>query len=270
MQLNRDIPFTASWRHTLLIGLGLSLLIIFIQVFLQPFDTFLSDTAFKSLKLSGYGLTVFVPIILLHFPEVAVYNRQGQKWYVINEIITVAVGFSCVALLGYVYHGMVFNAMNVGFSHAMNWMVFYALPFAPLFIPLWAYLRYRFSQITIDHEELSDETVTIQGQNANETLTFEWSDFVLATVDSNYLDIYVLNEEGDVEKHVIRGTLSGLVDQLPKARQIHRSYLVNTAYIKELSGNSRKGAAILKHYPDEVPVSPKHFSALRSYLQSRP
>lgn len=110
----------------------------------------------------------------------------------------------------------------------------------------------------------------VEGQNTGEQLCFKWSDFIFATVDSNYLDIYMLNDEGEVEKHVIRGTLSDLVKQLPKALQVHRSSLINSAHLKELYGNNRKGTAILDHYQYEVPVSPKHFTALKEYLQSHP
>jgi hypothetical protein len=270
MQLNRDISFTASWKKTVLIGAVMSFPMIFIQVFLQPFDTFISDTAFKGLKLSGYGFVVLLTVVMLHYPEQYVYQKRGQKWTVFNEMVTLILGFFLMGILGFSYNNLVFNDLNMSISSAPGWFASYALPFAPLFIPLWAYLRYRFSQVTIGHEELSDETLTVEGQNSGERVRFKWSDFVLATVDSNYLDIYVLNDESTIEKHVLRGTLSGLVDQLPKAQQVHRSYLVNTSHIKDLSGNSRKGAVILNHYPDEVPVSPKHFTALKEYLQSRP
>lgn len=270
MQLNRTISFTDSWKHTLFIGIGLSLLLIFIQVFLQPFDTFLANSSFKNLKLSGYGLAAFLAILLIHIPERFVYKKQKQKWFVVNEFAVLITGFILMAIFGYLYHGIVFNEMSLSLSNTMEWLIYYAAPFAPLFVPLWAYLRYRFSQVSIDQEKDSDETLLIEGQNTDETLTLKWSDFIVATVDSNYLDIFVLNEEGNIEKHVLRGTLSGLVDQLPKARQVHRSFLINTAHIKELSGNSRKGSAIMQHYPNKVPVSPKYFIALREYLQSRP
>lgn len=270
MQMNRDIPFTSSWNYTILIGVGLGLIMVFIQVFLQPFDTFLNDSDYKSLKLSGYGITVFMSVLFIHLPEDYLYKKQGQKWYLINEIVVLITGFMFMALFSFLYHSMVFDGMNFNLSNAIDWMIYYALPFTPLFIPLWAYMRYRFSQISIKHEQLSDELLEINGQNAGEKLTITWSDFIFATVDSNYLDIYVLNEQGNTEKHIIRGTLSDLVNQLPKARQVHRSYLINTAHIKELTGNTRKGAAILNHHPEKIPVSPKHFTALRDYLQSRP
>ncbi|HKK89468.1 MAG TPA: hypothetical protein VJ917_11520 [Saprospiraceae bacterium] len=167
---------------------------IFIQVFLQPFDTFLNDTAFKSFKLSGYGITVFLSVTLIHIPELYIYRKQGQKWTLLNEVVVMTLGFACMGPLGYLYHSVIFGEMSISFSSSIGWTIYYALPFAPLYIPFWAYLRYRFSQVTVGHEELSNETLIIEGQSSGEKVQFKWSDFILATIDSNYLDIFVLND----------------------------------------------------------------------------
>ena len=269
LQLNKEIPFTSSWKHTMIIALAMSLLLVFIMVFLQPFDTSV-DAPLIILGLSGYGLCVFSAIVITHYLELFRFYKRDKKWFLSDELFALTFGMILISVLAYLYHSLVFSDSIIGLRNMVNWGLYYGLPFAPLFIPLWAYLRFSFSKIILDEANSKAEEIKIEGQNSDEQLTVKWSDFVLATVDSNYLDIFVLNDEGKIEKHVLRGTLSSLVDQLPQARQVHRSYLVNTSHIKDLSGNSRKGTAILNHYPDEVPVSPKHFTALKEYLQSRP
>ncbi|MFN1834274.1 LytTR family DNA-binding domain-containing protein [Balneola sp. MJW-20] len=269
IQLNKEIPFTSSWKHSLIIALAMSLLLVFIQVFLQPFDTS-ADAPLKVLGLSGYGFCVFTAIMIAHYLELVRFKQRDKKWFLLDEIVALTFGMIMISVMAYLYHSLVFNDAIIDLRSMANWGLYYALPFAPLFVPLWAYLRFSFSKITFDETISAGEEIKITGQNSDEQLNIKWPDFVLATIDSNYLDIYVRGSDGNTEHHVIRGTLSGLVDQLPKARQIHRSYLVNTAYIKKLSGNSRKGAAILDHYPEEVPVSPKYFTALKKHLQSRP
>ena len=268
-QLNKEIPFTSSWKNTLIIALAMSLLLVFIMVFLQPFDTSV-DAPLILLGLSGYGLCVFFAIVITHYLELLRFYKRDKKWFLSDELIALMFGMILISVLAYLYHSLVFSDSIIGLRNMINWGLYYGLPFAPLFIPLWAYLRFSFSKIILDETNSSEEEIEIEGQNSDEQLRVKWSDFVLASVDSNYLDIFVLNEDGEIEKHVLRGTLSSLVDQLPKARQIHRSYLVNTSQIKELSGNSRKGAAVLDNYPEEVPVSPKYFKALKKHLQSRP
>jgi hypothetical protein len=270
MQLNRDIPFTASWKYTLVIALLMSMLLVFIQVFLQPFDTFASEIDLKALKLSGYGLCVFLTVAGFHFLELILYRKRGKKWFLADEFIFLLSGFLAISVLAFLYHSLVFNTAGIDLSYTLKWAAWYALPFAPLLLPFWAYLRYRFSRITIPDQRYSDEQVLIQGRNADERLRIKWSEFILAKSDSNYLDIYIRRKGDSIEKHVFRLTLSTLVDQLPRARQVHRSYLVNTDHISGLSGNTRKGSATVDHYPENVPVSPKHFTALQKHLQSRP
>jgi len=61
-----------------------------------------------------------------------------------------------------------------------------------------------------------------------------------------------------------------LISQISRASQIHRSFLINTDYIINLQGNTRKGSVMLDYLSEPIPVSPKHFTALKTYLQNRP
>ena len=170
MQLNRDIPFTASWKYTLVIALLMSMLLVFIQVFLQPFDTFASEIDLKALKLSGYGLCVFLTVAGFHFLELILYRKRGKKWFLADEFIFLLSGFLAISVLAFLYHSLVFNTAGIDLSYTLKWAAWYALPFAPLLLPFWAYLRYRFSRITIPDQRYSDEQVLIQGRNADERL----------------------------------------------------------------------------------------------------
>lgn len=118
--------------------------------------------------------------------------------------------------------------------------------------------------------ETDQRLITVTGNNQGEKVTFWENDFIMARSQSNYVDLCILREGGGLEKHMLRTTLSEVVEQIPAAQQIHRSYLVNVAYIIDLQGNSRKGSILLEHVNTPVPVSPKHFSGLKEYLQFRP
>ena len=75
---------------------------------------------------------------------------------------------------------------------------------------------------------------------------------------------------GRLKKEMIRFTISGLIDLIPSAQQIHRSYLVNPLHIQDITGNTRKGSILINHYDQEIPISPKHFLAVKNLLQNRP
>ncbi len=100
-------------------------------------------------------------------------------------------------------------------------------------------------------------------------LQFFAEDFIYAVAQGNYVDIYVKGEN-KAQKHTLRATITSLIGTIPGAQQVHRSYLVHLEQIKDLKGNTRQGSAILRDHQEDIPVSPKHFTALKEYLQTRP
>ncbi|THD69277.1 LytTR family transcriptional regulator [Robertkochia marina] len=270
MQLNRSIAFTASWKYTLLITLILGALISFIMIFLQPFDTYQHNAPNKNLLLSGYSLCIAIPILLLHIPELVWFKNQNSRWYLFNELILIFLGTAFMTILAFVYNTKMVNEYTISWGYLWDWLLTFGLPFVPFVIPIWAYLRFRFSDVTISLVTANTSSITITGENVNEQLQFAQEQFIFAKAQSNYVDVYLLNEKQQAEKHVLRSTLSGLVNQLSFAEQVHRSYLVNPEHILSLEGNTRKGAALLNHIEEPVPVSPKHFKGLKTYLQNRP
>jgi hypothetical protein len=271
MQLNRNISYTYSWRYTALISVILSAFIIAILILLQPFDTYQYNDYYKTVKLFGYCLVIATPILLFHTLENYWFLKDNKRWRLSKEIITISTVFITISVFAYMYNSYVINNTPISWQGAINWSLSFGLPFAPLFIPIWIYLRFRFSKVTITPESNDTETlITIKGNNNDEQVQFVWPEFVMAKSQSNYIDIFLFTKQGTIQKHVLRSTLSGLVDQLPMATQVHRSFLVNTDYITTLHGNTRKGSAVLSSISTEIPVSPKHFTALKNHLQSRP
>ncbi|NMM47608.1 LytTR family DNA-binding domain-containing protein [Marinigracilibium pacificum] len=270
-QLNRSIAFTSSWISTILIGIILSLIIVFILVFLQPFDTYSQTVSFKVLKLTGYSLCIIAPVILIHIPELFIFKKRNQKWFLIDEIITIIFGFILMSSLSFAYNTIVINNDDFNLNYLYGWVKMYGLPFAPIVLPFWIFLRSKFSKITISATPSNNsEVIRISGSNNNEEISFKQEDFILAQSQSNYVEISILDDNKEIQKHVIRTTLSSLIDQIPGAQQVHRSYLLNTSYIESISGNSRKGWVTANHIKGDIPVSPKHFKALKNHLQIRP
>ncbi len=87
--LNKRISYTRSWRQTIIIGLTMAALLVFVLVFLEPFDTYYFEAPNKNLLLAGYGPFIFFPVLLVHIFTGWVYRTQAQKWFVWNEVIFV-------------------------------------------------------------------------------------------------------------------------------------------------------------------------------------
>ncbi len=264
LSLNRPIPYTQGWKQTIaigsIVGAGLSMLLIF----LEPFDTSEVQLSYKVLKLAGYGLCFLIPILVMHPIENALFKKQQYRWYILNELGYIIICLLLIYTTCYFYNTYIVN--NGGVASLKGWqyfMIYYGLPFMPFLGPLWLYFRNRFGKITLPESTMQkDITTTITGENKKESLTISVSDFVYAQAQQNYVAIHYLENE-TLQKKMIRSTLSNVQKQMPDAWQVHRSYLVNLAFAKTISGNSRKRELFLTETPEAIPVSQKYYEALQ-------
>jgi hypothetical protein len=270
MIFRRQIAFTNGWLNTFKIALVTSMLMVFILVFLQPFDTYQSSMDFKILKLSGYGLTVFVPILGLHYLELRWYHRQQDKWSFGNEILFVSLLTILMAILAYCYHAITFSDGTLSLNFFQSFFLRFIIPFLPVFLTVLIFLRYTLGTVTIYDEQETDVPITITGENMEDILKLTLNRLIYAEAEENYVIIYFLDTDGKPHSSMMRMTFNALEDQLTQLHKVHRSYLVNPAFVKSVSGNSRKRIATLQGVEKPIPVSNKYYNALKKHLQFRP
>jgi len=264
---NKTIAYVKSWKHTLWIALLLGLLVAFVLIMFEPFDTDDAEFAYKELKLLGYALCIIVPILSVHFFENKIYEKQRKRWFVLNELVYLIVLFFLILSSSFLYHFFVIGSFGqLNWGELFGFMKNFGLPFLPILIPLWLYLRSNFGTIEIPgYQEKSSTEITITGENKTEKLTFLESDFVFAQAQQNYMELHCLKGK-ELEKTIIRSTLSNLMKQLPNAWQVHRSYLVNLDHFKTLEGNARKRYLTLGYGLAPIPISKKYYEALQKRL----
>ena len=75
--------------------------------------------------------------------------------------------------------------------------------------------------------------------------------------DRNYVDIFHLNADNEPIKTTVRNTLTGLAVDLPENfLRCHRSYVVNTDWVDDVSGNAQGYRLHYAIFPDvPVPIS---------------
>jgi hypothetical protein len=221
----------------------------------------------KTLKLAGYFFPIVFSILGIHVLE-NIWYKQTQKWLFYHEVVVMGLGTIFITGLSFVYLNNIVNSQAIPWSDFLSWFRDFGLPFAPILLLLWIYLRFRFSKVELNILPLKKEkSYTITGNNSKEEYTFFWDDFLVARSQSNYIEVFIAEKGSDEPKKVlIRNTLSKLTSQLPEAVQVHRSYIINIDHLEELKGNVRKGSCTIKGFEDEVPVSPKHFKAIKSRI----
>lgn len=271
ISLNKTIAYTKNWRHTFLIALVLGILVPVLLITLEPFDNS-NDFSFKYLILSGYSLCIIIPIILIHPLENYVYNIQTKRWFIINEVFYITGTLLLIFLLSFLYHFFLISLQSSFTSEAVwGFIKSFGLPFIPIAVPLWLYLRSNYGAIEVpfyDKENSrSKKTVTIVGNNKSETLTICEADFIYAKAQQNYVDVFYKTDNG-MQQETFRNTLSNIMKQLPKAWQVHRSYLVNLDYLESVEGNARKRYIRISTTEETIPISQIYYKALSKRLSN--
>lgn len=271
ISLNKTIAYTKNWKHTFLIALLLGALVPILLMTLEPFDT--SNTfSYKYIILSGYALCIIIPLIIVHPIENYFYKIQTNRWFIINEFLYIIATLFIIFLFSFFYHFYLVSGLPSFTSQLIrDFITSFGLPFIPIVIPLWLYLRSKYGLIVVpvynkDNAEIT-KTVTIVGNNRSETLTIFESDFIFAKAQQNYVDVFFKTENG-IQQQTFRSTLSNVIKQLPKAWQVHRSYLVNLEYLQTVEGNARKRFIRISESEETIPISQKYYKALNKRLSN--
>jgi len=156
---------------------------------------------------------------------------------------------------------------NTNIKTFFEFVYYFELPFLPIFIPIWLFLRSYFGNIKISNTKtLEQKRYSIRGENKSETFSLGMEEFIYAKAQQNYVDIIYKTEKG-ISHKMIRSTLSNLIEQLPDYDQIHRSYLVNLHHLKTVEGNARKRVMKFNVSVDPIPVSQKYYELI---LENKP
>jgi len=267
--LNKTITYTKNWKHTFLIAFLLGTFVAVLLIALEPFD---NDKSFsnKHFILSGYAFCVAIPLILVHPIENYFYKSQANRWFISSESCYIIATLFMIFLCSFFYHFYVISGLSsFTFKSIWGFIKSFGIPFIPIVVPIWIYLRskYGFIEVPIYEQENTQKTVTIVGNNKTETLTIFESDFIFAKAQQNYVDIYY-NSENGIQQQTFRSTLSNMIKQLPKAWQVHRSYLVNLDYLKTVEGNARKRFIRVSVTKETIPISQVYYKALSKRLSN--
>lgn len=103
----------------------------------------------------------------------------------------------------------------------------------------------------------SHQTVTLTGDNQNETLQLDAGQIACLSAADNYVQVFFF-ENGALKSRMLRATLKKMEDALaasPQFFRCHRTYIVNLEKVREVSGNAQGYRLHLEGLEATVPVS---------------
>ena len=261
--LAKRIPYLFTAKNVLFISSFLGAIQVFVTIFLEPHGTDDYQVPGHNFLLSGYALCFVIPFFIIYRIEKWLYSLQNQVWKVYQEIISKIILSIGIATASYFYNITIINSITPSLERWIEHMLVFAWPYIPLFIPFMIIIY----AILYKYHSPDENELIITGQNQDDVLEITESQFIYAESDQNYVTVYFKNGK-QIDKKLIRSPLQAVEDQLGFAVRVHRSYLINPAYLESLKGNKRKRTAILKGVDSIIPVSPnfEEDSILKSSL----
>lgn len=109
------------------------------------------------------------------------------------------------------------------------------------------------------------DVISLRVEDGRRDLRFRLDDLVCLSAEENYVEVRLQREKDPVL--LVRSTLAGLEAQLaafhPRLFRCHRTHLVNTAKIRNVSGNAQGLRLKLEGLDEPIPVSRRYVEEFR-------
>lgn len=149
------------------------------------------------------------------------------------------------------------------------YLIGYSIAFFPTFIIYHIAIRSDQRENRKKNNPVFNKCGIIITSKLKETLELAPTDFLYAEVQGNYVTIYYLTEQQDIQHKTLRVTLSVIIDTLrdyPSIMRCHRAFLINTLYIKEIFRKQQNYGIRLNNTTIEIPVSKPYLKEIQSAI----
>lgn len=280
--LSKEYPAPRPVSKSLIIAVLSGLFITLFLIYFQPFNLHLNTDGNKVFHMSFFGcITTFVLLVFLFvFPLLLPNLFSDKNWKLGYQMI---LNMSIIIVIAF-FNSIYSNYMNsIPFGWDNYWLILsrtFVLGILPIafitFVDYYQKVKYSLNlatNILKNKKEILKDSKEITHQIStdlkNETFSFSENDFNYAIADTNYTDIYIL-DENTLKKVTYRVTLSSFETQLKESsslKRCHRSHLVNLKKVKDISGNAQGLKLELINQSEMVPVSRKYIPIVKQFFQ---
>lgn len=245
----------------IIISLFFSMTFLFNYSF-EPFNVEYSEHKMSFFWISViHSVTpVFVLIAICLFGK---WFKLEHKWNIEKEVVLIFFFFLMIGFIQFLIRDLVYNNQNNWSFHYLYEEIRNTFLVGTLFITI--LIPYNFNRLHKKHSHTAttlnnDISESLPSNNLIQTsisiddLEFEIEQLMFAKSEGNYLELFLNNP--NKKKALLRSTLKNFERQLteyPNIIKTHRSYLVNSSYIKKIDGNAQGYQLHVHEYI--VPVS---------------
>jgi len=279
--LTEPYPSQRSFRQDFLVALGAGLFVGWFLNTFQPGDTYTWQDPNKELFLWGYGIVVFVMLMLMRALVPVLFPRlfRESQWTVGKHILYVLLSFLVTILACFFYNTWFFGEP----FRWSNLLAFITISSTIAVFPLSGlilldYIRrlkkyqtgaQRISLTAKKETEPSLNLITLKDEQDQPQLAVAAEAILYLQSAANYVEVFYL-KDGQIKKELIRNTLKAMGEQVPEDQflRVHRSFLVQLTKVVEVTGNAQGYKLHFAEAIDPVPVSRSRSKATLAALQA--
>ncbi len=251
--LNQPYPFHNNFKHNLrtitLVSMGFMLITLYFQPFGIDFLSSHKDGYFVLILGLVSAITFFISTLVM--PGLLPRLFESARWTIRKEIIW-NLGMLIVLITGFSLSAIVFKIPEMQ-SHTLFSSA--ALSLLPLVlfnmvnynhvlknkvVKVFDSGRHWIEEQDKSSKEKKGQAIHIQSINGKETFEDSLANIVLIQSAGNYIEIFYFKDKL-VRRQLIRQTLSNvetLLESFPEIIKCHRCCLINSHYVKRITGAS--------------------------------
>ncbi|WP_435414108.1 LytTR family transcriptional regulator DNA-binding domain-containing protein [Polaribacter aestuariivivens] len=282
--LSKPYYFNPSTKFKLKISLYHGLFIFFFLYVFKPFYLSQFEVIFLEYTI-GIGIIAFLgTFIILYIPALLFKNYFNEdNWTVGRNLFLMIAGVTIVGSFLWYFGEMYKEPYNL---KKLGYLEFISYTFLVSLFPLSFFIFINEKNVREKREKRAigfknkrenikitevEKEVIIYSDNAKEHINFHIDKLIYITSQANYASFFIQKENGDLKEKILRATLTRIENDLKKFDTIircHKSYIINTSFVNDISGNARGYLLKSELIPFQVPVS-RSFSkqSLQSLLK---
>lgn len=255
---------------------------IFVALFLllfQPFTEFKQADSEYIWSCAVFGLITTIVIISYELIQVYVFQikKDTEYWTLYKWLISSIILLLLISSANYIYVSLFFSP---SFSLHIFWQLLYSTFLIGIF-PLIFVGTVKALSSNRKHSKIAEnytdsmrseftpqqsQIILLSNETAKNNQTEQSTAILYIESLQNYIRVMSVTKDGNTKELLIRNTLSNVLQKCKNTsiERCHRSFLVNTEHILQVSGNAQGLLLELKYIQDRhIPVSRKYVSNFR-------
>lgn len=276
--LNKPYPFNDDLRHNAKIILFISLGVLAFLLIFQPIDIYAFSTKKIIHLVTGLAVSTFLVLSLnlIVLPSLFPKIFYNNVWSIKREIIWNLWILLTISSSDFLFYTQLFGVLEIDFTDIGKIILLGFLPVAVLIIInqerlLRSHLKsaQQLNKKLMEGKLQKGKLIHFESDYKKDNLSISPDALLLIKSADNYIEIYY-QSEGILKKHLIRSSLKRADETVKDFNfllQCHRTYIVNTNYIKEIEGNSQGYKLYFEMLDFPALVSQKYINRIKQNIK---